>query len=185
MVHISDDTLNEYLDGVLDEVAYRAAQEHLAGCPDCRQRLEALGQLFTALAGLPEAALAADLSGRVVAQLAAAARPWPVPAWLRLALAVQSASALVMLAVLWPTAWARLAEAGRALPEVLALLPAWSPAALLESAGAEIARLDAWLQTIRPETTLPATQLLLLAGLALLAWLAGNGLLLTQRGNRR
>ncbi len=94
--HLSEQTLNMYLDGELSARERKRAQAHLATCNSCRVEMLALQGLFAALDALALVP-APDLTPGVLAQLR---RPISRP--LRLALALQT---IVMLAWLtWGTA---------------------------------------------------------------------------------
>jgi len=92
MTHLSDELLNEYLDGVLPDRAL--VESHLAECADCARRLAALRAVFADLESLPEAALSRDLAAPIALVLGGR---MPVPRSLRLAVAVQAAVAVVAL----------------------------------------------------------------------------------------
>jgi hypothetical protein len=77
MKHLSDMQLNEYLDAALGPAPRRRVEAHLQSCAVCRKRLGALQLVFSGLAGLPEARLAHDLSGPVLAMLPGG-RPRPL-----------------------------------------------------------------------------------------------------------
>ncbi len=55
--HIDDTRLNDYLEGFVTEEVARAVAAHLAECEKCLGRLEALTELLSELAGLPEDAM--------------------------------------------------------------------------------------------------------------------------------
>ncbi len=69
MKHLTESQLNEYLDNTLETSARREMDLHLQECAECRARLNKLQSIFTALAGLPEARLARDLSSSVLSRL--------------------------------------------------------------------------------------------------------------------
>lgn len=86
MIHLEDSAPNEYLDGRLGETERQEVAGHLAGCAYCQGRLEELQDVFQSLNALSEAPLERDLSPQILARLAAEARPWRAPRWLRVAL---------------------------------------------------------------------------------------------------
>jgi hypothetical protein len=69
MEHLSEEQLNEYLDGALEEQTYRKVASHLAECADCRAQLEDLKLVFTSLGDLPESPLARDLTPFIMLRL--------------------------------------------------------------------------------------------------------------------
>jgi len=85
MSHLTEATLNEYLDGVLERVADLAAEAHLTSCPDCRARLDDLQSVFDNLSLLGEKDLARDLTPSILSNLPS---PPLSPVW-RLVLAIQ------------------------------------------------------------------------------------------------
>jgi hypothetical protein len=54
----------DYVNGALGAEARRAADEHLATCPDCRAEIDALSRVWGALGRLPDAAPSEDLGAR-------------------------------------------------------------------------------------------------------------------------
>ena len=180
MKHLTDEQLNEYLDGQLSPAGMTEATRHLATCDACQAHLAALQTLFTTLSALPDLPLASDLSGAVLANL-----PRRAPAWLRPVLLGQLLLALLLLLWLWPYTQSQLATwtaaSQQAWHALMANIPAGGPWAQL-AAGWQTGQTtlaNLWTQT-RPGLVLPAGQWLLLTGLALVVWLLGNGLLLAQ-----
>ena len=103
--HLSDEQLNEFLDGALPAAALDAARLHLDGCGECQARLRAYEVVFASLSELPESPPGTDLAVSVMqaigrARQAGATRP---RRWLRLALAGQSAAALSLVAFAVPS----------------------------------------------------------------------------------
>ena len=181
MTHLTEETLNEYLDGALSSSARTVTDAHLADCPGCASRLESLRALFAGLDGLPDVGLARDLSPAVLLALPRRAR---LPLLIRLVLPLQAPAALAILAWAWPALdnsfW----------------LPGWS--SLWDVSFSSASRLpgilasqwSAWTQPLTRLTFSPAISLHLypsafLLGLTLssacLLWLVGNGLLLRAR----
>lgn len=180
MGHLTDEQLNEYLDGRLSLAGMAEATQHLANCAACQAHLAALQTLFTTLDALPDLPLATDLSGAVLAGL-----PRRAPAWLRPLLLGQLLLALLLLLWLWPNTQSQLAtwtatgqQGWRAL---MASFPAGGPWAQMAAGWQTVqtSLANFWTQT-RPVLALPAGQWLLLTGLALVVWLLGNSLLLAQ-----
>jgi len=69
MTHLTPSQFNEYLDGTLPDSMRALAGEHLRTCEACRSELGELQSLFAALAHLPEARLARDMSPQVLSRL--------------------------------------------------------------------------------------------------------------------
>jgi hypothetical protein len=103
-VHLSDDTLYEYLDEALAPAELAQAGAHLVGCGECAGRLAQLRALFAGLEALPDAALSRDLSPAITHALR---RPRPTvvmprhPLY-RLIFPAQAFVAIVLLAFAWP-----------------------------------------------------------------------------------
>ncbi len=187
--HLDFETLNLYLDGELSPPVCQETEVHLAACPACRQELERLRALFTALEAWPETEPARDFAGAVVAQLRggrAAARR------LQALLVLQAAVALALLAWGWSLAVPWLDTLGR---DLGARALGWLAAAgttfqawqqgLVADLGPRL--LAAWEQAVSvpnlPLPDQPATFWAAVLAGALALWLAGNGLLL-GRGAR-
>ena len=176
MNHLDEFELNEYLDGMLDEAARQQAAAHLANCADCRAALADLQAVFFALSAVAEVELATDLSARITAALA----PEPSP-WLRPFLLAQIAAGVGMVIWLWPTfrGWLALAETA-----VRGAISNIQPIQLVlweRVLGWETAVLQQ-IQLARPAFDLASGQWVLLIGLSLIIWLAGNRLLLSDEG---
>jgi anti-sigma factor RsiW len=184
--HLTDEQLNEYLDGALEAGARARAAAHLSACADCAQRLRAWQAVFAQLDGLPEAPLARDLSVAVVAALQTPTpfRPRPL---LRLAFAAQAVLAvtlLIGLAPFLPSVMSGLDSAAISQPvqtfaadTVYTLAAEW--AALQDAAGsmwAESAALARRFTNPVADATTLMWAALLTSALAL--WIIGNGLLL-------
>ena len=199
--HLSDDTLNEYLDGALHSPARSAVEAHLAGCPACAARAAALSRVFTGLATLPDAPLSRDLRSSVMAAVRArpplALRPIADPRRpaFRLVFILQSGLALGLLAFAWPFVMGH----ALALPPIVAgdlsgMLAGWI-GAWVNPAGLWPA-LQNWAASDSAQLVLPNLVVLqpLVAGLVLAAagalWVLGNALLLRhgpaagRHGNR-
>lgn len=99
MTHLSDDTLNEYLDETLAPGLKAETDLHLAACKSCASRLLDLRVLFGELESLPELHLQVDLSAAIHARLVnGATLPRPVR-WLAL---TQSIVAIFAAVLAWP-----------------------------------------------------------------------------------
>jgi anti-sigma factor RsiW len=90
MTHLTDELLNEFLDG---EVSDRAETEkHLAECADCAARLAAFQALFADLDSLPEVTMTHDLAAPVTRTLTGRAA---LPRSLRLTVILQAALTVI------------------------------------------------------------------------------------------
>ena len=97
MNHLTDELLNEYLD---NELADRApVEQHLSICADCAARLTALQALFTDLDSLPDEALSSSLASRLILP---SHLPAALPRFLRLAVTLQAALAVIAIIVAAP-----------------------------------------------------------------------------------
>jgi len=81
--------LSYYLDGILDEAEHAALQEHLNGCPACRQKLAELEEVVSFLQTMEEVPLPADFEAQLRTRLEAVEReknvvPMRKPLWRRL-----------------------------------------------------------------------------------------------------
>jgi predicted anti-sigma-YlaC factor YlaD len=178
MIHLSDESLNEYLDKALAPADCLEVDAHLAACPACEARLAELRSLFAGLDLLSERTLEVDLVPRVLSRLSESALPRPVR-WLTVA---QASAAIIVAVVAWPL--------------VAALLPVGMMPSL-PSLNESIASLALWFGTVGvfqlptlslnipsfslgiPSTTLAIAML----GMSFL-WLLSNGLLLIPRSRR-
>ncbi len=92
MTHLSDPTLNEYLDHALDDKAQKVIQAHLETCQNCLQRLDNLRGVFAALEEIQEQDLPHDLALSILKRLPAARKnmfwKYALPAQAGLALAI-------------------------------------------------------------------------------------------------
>jgi len=99
MNHISENTLNEYVDGALAPSDFAEVSAHLAACQQCAARWREITSLFEEIASLPEIPLDRDLSQAVLARLAAT----PVlPSPVRWVLGLQVLTAFLVLALAFP-----------------------------------------------------------------------------------
>jgi hypothetical protein len=188
MNHLTDDTLNAFLDHALTPTARAEAESHLGTCASCAAQLNTLRAVFASLEALPEVPLSRDISASVIASIKPARTPSTRPVInpvMRVALAFQLLLALIALAV--------------ALPFVIQLTAALPALSSFNLANTGLQWLTSTYQTFatsfRPETLIPTTDItslftqiptlelstaiivLSLTAVTIL-WFVGNGLLL-------
>jgi hypothetical protein len=187
MIHLSDDTLNELLDNALPPARRDEALAHLAGCPACAARRDALHALFADLDSFPDLPLEIDLASRVLAHLE---QPVRLPGALRWLAWAQGLAALLALALAWPLLAAL--TPGLNIP---ALTPAWVDMTtrlsvdwldLINRLSTDHFQRFDWLNagSSTLASDLPALTLASLATCALLLWLVGNAFLLKPHSRR-
>jgi len=93
MNHISEESLNEYLDGMLSKESRQELEAHLLGCASCSNQFEELHQLDTKLLSLVNQSPRRDIRFAVVAQITTRR----VSLVLRLALSVLAGVAIGLL----------------------------------------------------------------------------------------
>ena len=176
MKHLTDETLNEYMD---NELADRASVEkHLADCADCAARLAAFQALFTELDSLPDEHLTRPIAARLMLPLS---HPAALPRWLTLTATLQAVLAVI----------AAIAAAPFVMEFVSPYLGILHLPSLSEIFFQVQSQWVAWLDALSqfqlptlPE--IPAVDIsslysaLALAGASIL-WLLGNGLLLRKQ----
>ncbi|HET9293657.1 MAG TPA: zf-HC2 domain-containing protein [Gemmatimonadales bacterium] len=123
-----DDVLDAYLDGTLVPAQREIAEAHLAGCPECRVRADALRSLLADARALPpEIRPARELWPEIASRLDASVvrvfktRPQPKRRWAPLAAA---AVLLVAVSVLLTLQFATSRTTTPALPPVAGVIPA-------------------------------------------------------------
>jgi anti-sigma factor RsiW len=187
--HLSDQTLNEYLDGVLASQALAQVDGHLAACATCERRLREIAELFSTLNGLPEVPLQHDLSTRIVETIRSrspvARRPSRGSTWrLGMALAAEAVGALALIG---------LAPLENMLPPAQGALPdlTTSLASSVEEVAVFLSAVVATpdplgIQALLGRISAPSipwasvsSLVAVLAG-STLVWLLGNGLLLRR-----
>lgn len=172
-MHLNEETLNEYLDSVLEATKCAEADAHLAACPQCAARLAEMRALFATLEALPAEPLTRDLSAKV---LAALTPPASLSLPVRAVLVLQALVAVIVLALSAPILLANLPTFN---PAQIAPTFAFDWASLLEP----LAELWAQSQTFVRSATAPLAEISVwmwgaaLGGLAVL-WLLGNGAVL-------
>lgn len=178
MIHLSDETLNEYLDNALAAADLSEGESHLAVCPECAGRLTELRILLAELDLLPERTLEIDLVPRVLSRLPESVLPRSVR-WLA---AAQILAAIIAVVIAWP------------------LVAAVFPAGIippLPSLNESLVSLSLWISTVGtfqiptplfdvPSFSLdiPSTTLVIAVLGMLFLWLLSNGLLLIPRSRR-
>jgi hypothetical protein len=178
MIHLSDETLNEYLDNALAAADLSEAESHLAACLECAGRLTELRILFTDLDLLPERTLEVDLVPRVLSLLPESVLPRSIR-WLA---AAQMLAATIAVVIAWPLVAAVFPEG---------IIPP------LPSLNESLESLSLWFSTIGPfqipnllfdvpsfSLDFPSTTLVIAVIGILLLWLISNGLLLIPRSRR-
>lgn len=170
MNHLSEETINEYLDHALTPELRAKSELHLAACPTCAARLGELRALFGHLASLPELALEVDLASQFKKN------PAPLPPSIRWLTLVEALIALFALVLFWPLAETTLPSVP--IPTTMGFWPDGNPL----FADGFILNLD--LQLPRLGLDLPVAALALTVISATLLWLLGNGLLLSPRSRR-
>lgn len=175
MNHLTDETLNEYLDDALTPTARAEAETHLHTCADCAARLEELSLIFDALASLPDLELGRDLSASVVRTVTPRpALPRPVQ-W---AVGLQFAAALTTLIAALPVLQSLFVFnlPAFSLPSLLDLLTHFDEIVL------EVQTFFAQLRLPEPGLSLNLSSLVVTMTVfsVTLLWVVGNGLLLRQ-----
>ncbi len=175
MQHLSEETLNEYLDQALSPNLHAETEAHLAACPDCTLRLANLRALFADLDALPDLPLEVNFTPAILTRLEQIT-PLPHPfRWLTI---VQALSVLFAVVLSWPLAEAFIQ--GINLPLSSAIF---------------VDQTTSWLQTFAnwhippivielPSLNLSSTTLILAILSVSLLWLSANGLLLIPRSRR-
>ena len=166
MTHITEETINEYLDNALVPAVRADVDAHLAVCAACLAELESLRSLFDAIESLPDVALERDLTSAVVAKIVPIDAKVSVPRPLGWALAAQGLTAIIILASLWPLVNLSALQ----LPTIPLTWPALPPLPDFSS----IFSLPSFSLQLAPSALL----LTLTIVSACLLWLVGNGLLL-------
>jgi len=185
MPHLDEATLNEYLDDSLETATKEEVARHLRICDECQARLVELQHIFTALAAVDDVPISNDISTQIITQLNYEVGARRLPDGLYLALAIQIGLIAVLFLVLWPNTQTYIPEISQPLLDGwFALSAAWTSAQPAELLNALATEFYLAAESARPPQLLSIDQWLWLVGLALIAWLAGNGLLLRNRNNR-
>lgn len=185
IVHLDDDTLNEYLDNNLEPSSRTAVDQHLEGCADCRRRADDLRLVFQALDSIQDIAISSDVSSEVMAQIQKPEAASRIPLWLAVLITFQVLVILLMAIVLWPSAGNWLIQAGQNVPEALNELPVENilnqPTELIETLTGTITQAAG---SIESPLFLSAGQWVLVITLTLIIWLVGNSMLLRVERQR-
>jgi hypothetical protein len=173
MNHLSDETLNEYLDFALTPDSRDGVDAHLAICLECAARLADWQSLFLQINSLPDLDPEVDLSTSIISNLNHPAH-LPRPLWWLAAL--QGTLVLLSAFLAWP--FLPVALPGSPFSQI----PSFSEAFLFFTGifnlwpGLAVNFQLPHFTPFIPGFDLPTTTLILAAvGLSLL-WLAGNGL---------
>lgn len=174
--HISDEQLNEYLDGEASDSP--GIELHLSTCEECSARLVALQALFAEIESLPEVKLSRNIAERFMPE---PARSTQLPRFLTITLTLQAALAAVAILLAAPFVMRFLSRYLPGLPE-----PSFADLFLLLQS-----QWMAWLDQLStfqfpaiPE--IPVVELsslfmvFIVIGVCVL-WLIGNGLLLRNQ----
>lgn len=177
MTHLSEDLLNEYLDGALAPESRAGVQTHLAACGMCSARLAQLRTLFASLDALPDLPGEVDFVPLILARLEQKA---PLPRPLRWLTAAQAFGAILAAILAWPL-----------------LESAIQPVSLPSLSHMFAQSASSWLQTITDfqipsfafelpslGLNLPSATLILTLVSVSLLWLMANGLLLIPHSRK-
>lgn len=184
MNHLSEETLNLFLDQALAEPDLLEIRTHLAACPDCSARLAELTLVFNRLKTLPDPQFDLNLGPGILKRLRKPAHLPRTMGWLA---AVQTLTALAALAFAWPLLSPRLRLE---LPAGFSLSGAIQP--LVGLWFEWLAGLNTSLQSANPlklfpavsELGLPLAVLVTAAAVFALLALVANGFLLFPRSRR-
>jgi len=178
MNELSDERLNEYLDGVLDAAARQDVAARLAESPTAQARLAELQMLFAAFDDVAEVPLTRDLAASVLAALQEPLEPETVR-WLRYLPLLQLTAVTLLILLFWTTIQGWLLN-GRTL--LTTTLPTIQLPNLMLGETIRMWSTAVWqlAQTAAPQFNLATNQWLLLLSLALVIWLAGNRLLFSN-----
>lgn len=177
MIHLPEDTLNQYLDNALTPGAHAEAEAHLSICQACAAQLVELRALFADLDALPDSPPAIEFAPGILSHLApGSSLPRPIR-WLALA---QAIGVIVTVILAWPQAKIFLLSVNLPPAEtVFAGLTTFWQQAFTET---EISL--AVLAVPEVPGDIPMTGLMLaIVGISLL-WLLANSLLLLPRFRR-
>ena len=177
MQHLSDETLNEYLDRALAPDLHTETEAHLAACPDCAARLVNLRALFAELDALPDLPLEADIAPAILTRLE---QNTPLPRPLRWLTIVQALGVLLAGVLFGPLAETFIQ--GIHLPLSSAFFAEQSASWLQTIANWRIPPIMIELPSLNLD--LSSTALILTILSISLLWLSANGLLLIPRSRR-
>lgn len=185
-MHPREETLHDYVDGLLAPEAAAAVAAHVASCAACRSEVATVEALAAALATVEEVPLGRDLSADVRRRIAAegAGMADAGRRWLTLIWSLQGVVAVALLVVLWPAIAGWWTATNRV---VAADAVAWQSRLVASLANWEAQLtgfVSAW-QAPPALVEIPPDQLLLFLGLIVAVWLAGNGVLLRAPGSDR
>ena len=96
-MHLTDEQLNEYLDGETSDPAQM--ELHLAVCTDCARRLSEMEALFSEIESLPELGISPEFSARF---MQVRSEPAGLPRSLTLTMMVQAALSVLVIIISAP-----------------------------------------------------------------------------------
>lgn len=177
MTHLSEETINEYLDQALAPRLQAETEAHLADCRDCAARLAELRSLFASIDTLADLPLEMDFAPAIIAHLK---RNTALPRQIRWLTIVQTLGTLLAAFLAWPLAETRLPSL--VLPSINETLTGLATSWLATIAGWRLPSVTFELPSLQP--SLPTTTLAIASISVFLLWLAVNGLLLIPRSRR-
>jgi anti-sigma factor RsiW len=175
-MHLTDEQLNEYLDGEIGDPAQM--ESHLSVCADCARRLRELEALFSEIESLPELAISPEFSARFMPVRSEPAR---LPRSLTLTMILQATLVVAGIMI--------------AAPFVIRFVSSYTPILSVPSFVDVLLQMQtvwmAWLDTLSTLSfpTLPEIPVVNVSSLVTiftvigvsLLWLIGNGLLLRNQ----
>jgi hypothetical protein len=187
-IHPDEWIFHEYLDGECSDEARAEFEDHLAGCPECADRLEELMILFRRIEALPDLALDTDLTPAVLEAITGPVYSFPAIRWVMVG---QILGAVAAVAVAWPLIRESVIRLGIAsLGATLRVtLTDWTLTLMEHWSTFSKSVIAFWpehkpLFEMGPRLGIPTAGLWLLAASALLAWLVGNRVVLGGLRNR-
>ena len=177
MHHLSEETLNEYLDQALVPKLHAETKAHLAACPDCTLRLANLRALFAELDVLPDLPLEVDFTPAILTRLE---QNSPLPRPFRWLTIIQALGVLFAVVLSFPLAETFIQ--GLNLPLSSTFFVDQTTSWLKIFANWRIPLIIIELPSLN--LNLSSTTLILAILSVSLLWLSANGLLLIPRSRR-
>ena len=176
-------TLNEYLDGSLDEMTRQQVEQWLSESAEARAILAELQLTFSAMENLEDIPLEFDLSAAIVAQIEGEETA-VFPTWARWVAGIQLIAAVSIAIAMWPIwqDWFSTQQTALSIAIAQFEFPTFTFWQQLS-----VWLTDMWqqIQIIPPTIDLATNQWSWLLALAFLAWIAGNRLLFSENPNQR